>query len=111
MLYPYKCIDCIHCNESEHKCYPKSRDCKSEYDLTDEDMYQMSTARCDFFRPKNVEKRDNMPNRDKVIAGLERCIEHEDCGNCPYENTCDDPLDFAAVCLMKDALTLLKEQE
>ncbi len=51
-----------------------------------------------------------MPDREKVIKGLETCIEHEDCGDCPYVSTCVDPIDFA-VCLMKDALTLLKEQE
>ena len=51
-----------------------------------------------------------MPNKEKVIKGLETCIEHEDCGDCPYASTCYDPIDFA-VCLMKDVLALLKEQE
>ena len=49
---PYKCIDCEHCDAVNHKCYPESRDCKSEYDLTDEDIYQTSTERCDFYSPK-----------------------------------------------------------
>ena len=49
---PYKCIDCEHCDAANHKCYPESRDCKSEYDLTDEDIYQASTDRCDFYSAK-----------------------------------------------------------
>lgn len=50
-----------------------------------------------------------MPDKERVIKGLETCIEHEDCGDCPYASTCIDPIDFA-VCLMKDALDLLKEE-
>ena len=52
----YKCIDCKHCDEDKRKCFPESKDCKSEYDLTDEDIYQMSTDRCDFYSPKKVER-------------------------------------------------------
>lgn len=52
-----------------------------------------------------------MPDREKVIKGLEKCIEHEDCGDCPYVNACSDPFESAVPCLMKDALELLKEQE
>ena len=52
-----------------------------------------------------------MTEREKVIKGLEVCIDREpgkyDCYKCPYEtdgNDCD-------INLSKDALALLKEQE
>ena len=35
-----RCLDCKHCNAELKKCYPESRDCDSEYDLTDEDIYE-----------------------------------------------------------------------
>ena len=34
-----KCIDCEHCDPNKLKCYPKSMDCKKEYDLTADDLY------------------------------------------------------------------------
>ena len=47
-----------------------------------------------------------MPDREKVIKGLE-CCDHIDCASCPYYDTalgggCD---------MYDDALALLKEQE
>ena len=54
----YRCIECQHCNEDEKKCYPQSRDCHAEYDLTYNDIYEYSTERCDFFEAK-VEKMES----------------------------------------------------
>lgn len=48
-----------------------------------------------------------MPDRAKVIKGLECCAYKKNCIGCPYfkgDNTCMDDKD-------KDALKLLKEQE
>lgn len=45
-----KCSQCIHADRIQMKCYPKSNDCKSEYDLTEEDFHK--EARCDFFQKK-----------------------------------------------------------
>ena len=47
-----RCLDCIHCSAEEKKCYPKSEDCKSEYDLSNEDIYQMRNYDCDFYESK-----------------------------------------------------------
>ena len=52
-----------------------------------------------------------MPDREKVVRGLEHCVgeEHANCENCPYL------MDVVGVgCytrLKRDALALLKEQE
>jgi len=54
----YRCIECKHCNEDEKKCYPQSKDCQAEYDLTEDDIYEYSTERCDFFEAK-VEKMED----------------------------------------------------
>lgn len=50
-------------------------------------------------------------DREKVIKGIRKCLSHKPCSEngCPYENECavehlNDPL-------LRDALTLLKEQE
>lgn len=52
-----------------------------------------------------------MPDREKVIKGLEVCIDREpgkyDCYKCPYETDGND----CEINLSKDALALLKEQE
>lgn len=48
-----------------------------------------------------------MPDREKVIKGLEYCAEKKNCGGCPYFN-------FSAMCqddLNMDALAMLKEHE
>lgn len=45
-----RCGDCIHADLDKMKCYPKSDDCKSEYDLTEDDFHK--EARCDFFHKK-----------------------------------------------------------
>lgn len=48
-----KCAGCWYCVHADHdkmKCYPESEDCKSEYDLTEEDFH--TEARCDFFKRK-----------------------------------------------------------
>lgn len=44
------CSQCIHADHDKMKCYPESDDCKSEYDLTEEDFYK--EANCDFFHRK-----------------------------------------------------------
>lgn len=49
-----------------------------------------------------------MPDREKVIKGLEHCSE-DGCKDCPYETDCTMCDGFSL--LAKDALTLLKEQE
>ena len=41
------CGSCIHSDHSAMKCYPSSEDCKSSYDLTEEDFHR--EAMCDFF--------------------------------------------------------------
>lgn len=46
-----KCKDCIHCDIENHKCYPQSKDCHSEYDLTDDDIYN-NLDRCDFYEAR-----------------------------------------------------------
>ena len=46
----YRCRDCIHCNITDKKCYPESKDCRSEYDLTDDDINEYTTDRCDFYK-------------------------------------------------------------
>lgn len=45
-----KCKDCIHCDIENHKCYPQSKDCCSEYDLTDDDIN--NPDRCDFYEAR-----------------------------------------------------------
>ena len=56
--YKYKCIDCIHCDVKHKKCYPNSKDCRSEYDLTEDDIYKLSDERCDFFHHINVKEKE-----------------------------------------------------
>ena len=46
-----KCIECVNCSKDEMKCYPKSKDCMSEYNLTEEDLY--NDVKCDFAEYKN----------------------------------------------------------
>ena len=52
-----------------------------------------------------------MADREKVIDGIRKCLSHKPCSEngCPYEDECavehlNDPL-------LRDALSLLKEQE
>ena len=53
-----------------------------------------------------------MPDREKVIKGLENCITGFDCPpECPYLDDCNDLIKPMFVELAKDALALLKEQE
>lgn len=47
-----RCLDCTHCNEKEKKCYPNSRDCNKEYDLSDTDIYDYSEDLCDFYNKR-----------------------------------------------------------
>ena len=49
-----------------------------------------------------------MPDREKVIRGLECCTETDDCNSCPYF---EKPEYCSEDVLMRDALALLKEQE
>ena len=50
----YKCIDCEHCNIAKKKCYPQSKDCEKEYTLTDDDINNYSTKRCDFLQAERT---------------------------------------------------------
>ena len=45
-----RCLDCSHCNESQKKCFPESKDCENEYDLTDDDIYNYHKNDCDFYK-------------------------------------------------------------
>lgn len=52
-----------------------------------------------------------MPDREKVIKGLECCTQEMDCPKCPY---CNDDYSSVALCnftVMEDALALLREQD
>ena len=51
----YGCRYCKHCDTEKLKCYPESRDCESEYDLTEEDLDRLEI--CDFYEP--LEEGDN----------------------------------------------------
>ena len=44
-----RCLDCIHCVESEKKCYPDSPDCGKEYDLEWLDIYVLRDKDCDYY--------------------------------------------------------------
>lgn len=45
-----RCVDCVHCDTKNKKCYPESEDAvKSEYDLEDEDIYKYRDNDCDFY--------------------------------------------------------------
>ena len=57
-----------------------------------------------------------MPDREKVMRGLECCCTHivgMSCGNCPYEieQREDEGISDCTSVLAYDALELLKEQE
>lgn len=51
-----------------------------------------------------------MIDREKVIKGLEHCLE-DGCSGCPYNENCDVFDNAFSGTLVKDALELLKEQE
>ena len=51
-----------------------------------------------------------MTNREKVIKGLEHCLE-DGCRGCPYEKNCDVFDNAFSGTLVKDALELLKAHE
>ena len=55
-----------------------------------------------------------MPDREKVIKGLECCaaMSGDECRECPYGHECrDTDLPYGMPHLAADALALLKEQE
>ena len=52
-----------------------------------------------------------MPDREKVIKGLEICIRVKDNEKCPDECPYRKDICYGTVGLMADALSLLKEQE
>lgn len=52
-----------------------------------------------------------MPDKEKVIKGLEMCIADDFCDGCPYEEHCFSDGEITAIRMMRDALSLLKEQE
>lgn len=43
------CKGCIYCDTEKKKCYPNSKDCHSEYDLTEDDIYNIAD-KCDFYK-------------------------------------------------------------
>ena len=49
----YGCRYCKHCDIENLKCYPESRDCEPEYDLTKEDLDRLEI--CDFYEPLEEE--------------------------------------------------------
>lgn len=52
-----------------------------------------------------------MPEREKVIKGLE-CCNNDECDNCSYYRSCDEnDLGTCRATLHRDALVLLKAQE
>ena len=51
-----------------------------------------------------------MPDREKVIKGLEICIANHPCKQCPYQGKCYDSL-FVGKDLLIDALSPLKKRE
>ena len=52
-----------------------------------------------------------MPDREKVIKGLE-CCDNDECDICPYDLSCDEnDLGTCRATLHRDALALLKAQE
>ena len=44
------CGSCVHADHEKMKCFPKSSDCKKEYDLEEDDFHKR--ANCDFFKAK-----------------------------------------------------------
>lgn len=44
------CGSCVHADHEKMKCFPKSADCKKEYDLEEDDFHKR--ANCDFFKAK-----------------------------------------------------------
>ena len=49
------CKDCKFCDITRKKCFPKSKDCSSSYDLTEEDIYKVP-QRCDFYEEQTDER-------------------------------------------------------
>lgn len=44
------CAFCAHADRDKMKCYPESKDCKSEYDLQEVDFSK--ECNCDFYKKK-----------------------------------------------------------
>ena len=44
----HRCKDCIHCDIENKKCFPQSKDCHGEYDLTEDDIFNVAEE-CDFY--------------------------------------------------------------
>ena len=51
-----------------------------------------------------------MPDREKVIKGLEHCLKSV-CKGCPYDYVCSEDDTLTSNTMIKDVLELLKEQE
>lgn len=49
-----------------------------------------------------------MPDREKVIKGLEHCQRIGDCGDCPYQEDLDPDVGCG---MHADAIALLREQD
>ena len=74
-----KCIECTHCNVEEMKCFPESEDCKTEYDLTEHDLY--AKARCDFAEKKWIlYSMKRMGIMDKMYANDFNLVEYRSSG-------------------------------
>ena len=52
-----------------------------------------------------------MPDREKVINGLECCTKWDSCSACPYQTPNEYDISECTEFLHKDALALLKEQK
>ena len=52
-----------------------------------------------------------MPDREKVIKGLECCTKWDSCSDCPYQTPNEYDISECTEPLHKDALALLIEQE
>lgn len=48
------CAYCIHADRAKMKCFPKSKDCESEYDLEESDFH--TECNCDFFEERRMVK-------------------------------------------------------
>lgn len=55
--------------------------------------------------------KSKMPDREKIIKGLECCMSESQCYKCPYinENECENGTSYYSKAI-EDAITLLREQ-
>ena len=96
MMY-IRCLDCEHCNEIKKKCYPKSLDCNSEYDLSDEEIYEYNETKCDFY--KKTVKNFKSPNK-----------QHKDCLSCANSFSYDSPNGDILHCMLHNGKIVRKDE-